>query len=268
MFVHEHTGLKLWLSREVRFCVKNLGVIWLLVMKDIKAKYATTYLGPIWNAINYAVFILIIGVVYTKLWGTSLDIFLPFFAVSFLCWSFISSCLLESSAYYKSGEVFLIGAARYSSLSELLRILLRNILMQLHNIPFLVLIMYLYPSLEVPGISHVLSCLLGFLVLFLLMTFISGLSSWFKDFTQILPLILQLFFFATPIFWYPSLLEGRGLALDVLLTYNPIYNLLIFFRGPFLAEGLGDIFSPYYPLSIMLGAAGLYMQYKRARLNF
>ena len=100
------------------------------------------------------------------------------------------------------------------------------------------------------------------------MCFVSGLSSWFKDFTQILPLILQLFFFATPIFWYPSLLEGRGLALDLLLTYNPIYNLLIFFRGPFLGEGLADIVGLYYPIALLLGCMGLLMQYKRARLNF
>ena len=246
MLVQENSGFGVWFNRELRFCAQNLDVVWLLVLKDIKAKYATTYLGPVWNAISFAVFIILIGLVYSKLWGTSLDVFLPYFAVSFLCWNFISACLLESSAYYKSGEIFLIGAARYSSVSELFRILLRNIITQVHNIPFLTLVLYIYPSLEVPGISHVFSCVLGFVLMFLLMCFVSGVSSWFKDFTQVLPLILQLFFFATPIFWYPSLLEGRELALDLLLTYNPIYNLLIFFRGPFLAEGLGDIIVWYY----------------------
>ena len=61
------------------------------------------------------------------------------------------SCLLGLQRITKAVRVFLIGAARYSSISEIIRILLRNIVMQVHNIPFLALILYIYPSLEVPG---------------------------------------------------------------------------------------------------------------------
>ena len=89
-----------WLKNEYKISLRNINIIWLLSLKDIRARYAATYLGPIWNSMNFIVFILLIGAVYAKLWGTRLDEFIPYFAVSFLCWTFISNCFLEASSQY------------------------------------------------------------------------------------------------------------------------------------------------------------------------
>lgn len=217
---------------------------------------------------NFIVFILLIGAVYANLWGSHLDEFIPYFAISFLCWTFISNCFLEASSYHKTNESYLVGMAKYSILSDCSRILVRNSLLTAHNLPFIFVINFVFPTLEIPSIINIVSLLVGLLIMFAVMLFISGLSAWFKDFAQILPLILQLFFFATPIFWKAELLEGRRLALDLLINYNPIYNLLIFFRGGFLGESIGNVALYHYPIVLMMAISGLFMQFTRARLNF
>jgi ABC-2 type transport system permease protein/lipopolysaccharide transport system permease protein len=58
------------------------------------------------------------------------------------------------------------------------------------------------------------------------------LSTRYRDIPQVIANLIQVVFFATPVFWSPEAMAGRPLF----VTLNPFYHLLEIVRAPLLGQ--------------------------------
>jgi lipopolysaccharide transport system permease protein len=205
---------------------------WLaLGIQDVKQRYSRSSIGAFWFTINSIIWILVIGFIFSKLFKTNLQNFLPYFAVGYLFWNFIVISITEGSQIFIVNKELMLNINLPIS-THILRVLVRNIIIFFHNI---VIIPPLFFFLSVPINYNILWVVVGFLLLIINLFWIiivcAIISTRFRDFRQILLNFLQIFFYLTPILWYPSLVDN-----DFRIYLNPFLHLINVVREPILGN--------------------------------
>jgi lipopolysaccharide transport system permease protein len=207
-----------------RYCL-SLGI------QDIKQRYARSPIGALWFAINSAIWILTIGFIFSHLFKTSLTNFLPYFAVGYLIWNFISTCITEGSQTFIANKELILNLNLPLS-TYILRVIVRNTIIFFHNIIILPL---LFIYLSVPVNYNILWVLPAFLLIVINLLWIilvcAIINTRYRDFYQVLTNLMQIFFYLTPILWYPSLVDNNPVIL-----INPFLHLINIIREPILGN--------------------------------
>lgn len=205
-----------------------------LAYSDIRQRYRRSSLGPFWITISMGVTIACIGIIFGNIFKAPMQEFLPFLSAGLILWSFISSVLTDATTVFPNAEG-IIRQLPIPLFTHIYRMIMRNIYILGHNILALPVV-YLCV-----GKSVSLECLLfipGFFILLINLAWmslvLSILCARFRDLTQIMASLLQIFFYVTPIIWMPSLLPAR--ASLMVLDPNPFFHLLSIVRGPLLSQ--------------------------------
>ena len=205
-----------------------------LAYSDIRQRYRRSSLGPFWITISMGVTIACIGIIFGNIFKAPMQEFLPFLSAGLILWSFISSVLTDATTVFPNAEG-IIRQLPIPLFTQIYRMIMRNIYILGHNILVLPVV-YLCV-----GKSVSLECLLfipGFFILLINLAWmslvLSILCARFRDLTQIMASLLQIFFYVTPIIWMPSLLPAR--ASLMVLDPNPFFHLLSIVRGPLLSQ--------------------------------
>ena len=86
----------------------KLYYLWIhLAWTETKRRYRRTAIGPLWVSLSMLIFSLVLSVVWATLWQQSVKEFLPFLLSGLLAWTFISSCIGESTSTLISAEAVL-----------------------------------------------------------------------------------------------------------------------------------------------------------------
>src|SRR5262249_21769686 len=59
-------------------------------------RYRRSALGPFWITISMAIFVVLLGVIYSQLFHQDIAVFLPYIAVGLITWGFISGTSTEA----------------------------------------------------------------------------------------------------------------------------------------------------------------------------
>lgn len=210
---------------------------------DIRLRYRRSMLGPLWITISMAVMIYSLGVVYSYLFKANITSYFPHLACGSLIWNFLSSTIMESvDGFVESSH--LIKQIKLPFSIYILRILIRNFYIFLHNLIAVVPLLIYY---KIP--VHPLPLLCG-IALFLGIGFIYGmalamLGSRYRDIKQLVQSLLQVIFYLTPIMWMPSMLPDR---FQILIKLNPVQQMIQLIRAPLLGE-----FPSFYTCCYNLG---------------
>jgi ABC-type polysaccharide/polyol phosphate export permease len=223
-------------SAEVLLEVEKFmsGTPFYLALQDLRQSYRRSALGPFWLTLGMAIQIIAIGLVFGLIFGTPIEEFLPFLAVSLILWGFISSSILDGSMAFVTGEAILrqLPIPHYV---HILRSLWKNILMLAHNIVILPIIFLVF--LKAPS-WNLLLFIPGFIVttvfLFFATYILALITTRFRDMQQIISSVMTVVFYVTPVIWQPSLIPG-GIA-HLLLGLNPFYHFLQIIRLPILGQ--------------------------------
>jgi len=199
---------------------------------DIRQRYRRSVLGPIWITLSMAILVGTLGVIYSKVFNTSIDTYLPFLCLGFVIWGFISSTITESCLAFHQAEG-IIKQIKVPFSIHVLRVMWRNLIVFLHTIIIFIPIAVIFGVTPKPVIflalpGFVLLCLNG---LWLGMI-VALLSSRFHDVPFIIGNLLQITFFGTPILWPVESLGDKQLIADL----NPVHHLIDLVRGPLLGE--------------------------------
>jgi lipopolysaccharide transport system permease protein len=205
---------------------------WLaLGIQDVKQRYSRSSIGAFWFTINSIIWIMTIGFIFSRLFKTSLTEFLPYFAVGYLFWSFISISITEGAQVFIVNKELILNINLPLS-TYVLRVIVRNAIIFFHNIIILPL---LFIYLSVPVNYNILWALPAFLLiiinLFWIILVCAIINTRYRDFYQILSNFMQIFFYLTPILWYPSLVDNNSLIL-----FNPFLHLINIVREPLLGN--------------------------------
>ena len=83
---------------------KSLGIGLMLGWQDIKQSYRRSVFGQLWITIGMSVTIAAIGVVFGTIFGTPLQVFLPYLASGLIMWGLISGVLNEGNMAFIAAE--------------------------------------------------------------------------------------------------------------------------------------------------------------------
>ena len=199
---------------------------------DLKQRYRDSVIGPWWICIQTGVTLTSVGYVYSEIFHAPLAVYIPYLTIGLTLWYYTATSLSEGcNALIESAPI--LKQVRFPIPAILLRVLYRNFLILLHNIPLVIGVLVFYRPQTI-GLG--LEALLGFAIyltnIFWLGILLAIMGLRFRDMPQILSALLGLLMLVTPIFWDVSVL-ARPIAL---VEYNFFHHLISVVRAPLLGH--------------------------------
>ena len=199
---------------------------------DIVSRYRRTALGPLWIVLVTGLTIAAIGFVYSTLFRLPVSDFMPFLAIGYITWIWISTTFLEASTAFASYRFVLLNHVIRPS-SIVLRVVIRNLIVLIHNSLAIVILFAVFGRPLSPGMLMVIPGMLVVgAVVFGLSTLIALVCTRFRDLVQLLNAVMSLAFLITPVIWMPEILGDRA----VIARANPLTHLLDLIRLPLLGQ--------------------------------
>jgi len=236
--------------RQLTELYRFRALVHVLIQRDLKVRYRGTILGFLWSFVNPLVLMMTYVLVFSVFMRIDMDQYPAFLLCGILPWSLFSSGLTEASnaiiangglirKIYLPPQIFPL----VSISSHLVHYLL--------SIPILLLFLTFfgrYPSWFLLLFPVILA--IQFIFTYSLALIVSSLSVRFRDLLHVVPNLLLIWFFLTPII-YPATLVPEQYR--TLLNFNPIASIIlayqdIFFYNRFPSEG---------SLMLTAGLAGL-----------
>ena len=199
-----------------------------LAWLDIKLRYRGSVLGPFWVTMSTGVMVGALGLVYSTLFDMDMHAYLPYLALSLVFWTALSLVISDGCLTFTQAEN-MIRSMRMPFTVHVWRVLVRNILLLLHNVVIVVIVFAIFgtwpgwdalwalPGLVVWLVDGVAACML-----------LGAVCARFRDIPQIVGSIMQIAFYATPIVWKPEQIKAGAQY----MALNPFFSLLEIVRGP------------------------------------
>jgi homopolymeric O-antigen transport system permease protein len=223
------------LSKAVEDIVQGVGSthVWpMLAWQEIRQRYRRSFLGPFWLTISTGALIAGMGPLYAMLFGWDFAQYVPYLAVSYVIWLFLSSLINDSCMAFISAEG-LIKQIRMPLSTHVMRTVWRNLLVFFHNALIIVLTLVFYPP---PFGWHML--LLPAAVFLVALNgvwmglLLGMLCARFRDIPQIVQSVVQIAFFLTPVVWRSESLGRHAYTTN----WNPLNHLLEIVRAPLIGH--------------------------------
>lgn len=226
-----HTNLKNGFT-EIKEAFRSHPQWLYLGIQDIKLRYRRSIIGPWWVTISTGIMIMMLSILWSKIFGSDIKIFMPFFAVGFIIWGWMSSIITESANGFEPYAAA-IKQIKLPFPVFILRLSVRLLIVLLHNFVVIFLVLFIIGNglswlslLTIPGFFLIqlnLICLSMILMAF---------CTRFQDMAQVIATLTQIMFFFTPILWQPESLKSR----TYLIEFNPIHHWIEIIRAPLLGS--------------------------------
>lgn len=219
---------------------KNRYILGSLVQRDLQMKYRRSKLGVAWTVLTPVGLAVIVGAVYSVLFGTSPKELIPLIFCSINPWIFMSGTADGATMAFPAAEGYIKQSTVAAQIFPL-RVTLTNFVTLLYSIlTFFALYLFIAPERFGP---QMLLCIPGLAIMFLFTLGLANLTSianiHVRDFAPFQSLIFQGLFYATPIIYDAATLAQKGYA--IVYEVNPFYYMLEIVRRPMLGQALPDI---------------------------
>lgn len=202
----------------------------MLGWNDIRQRYRRSVLGPFWITLSMAIFIVLLGVIYSKLFHMDIATYLPYLTVGFILWGFISTNTIESCTAFQANER-IIRQIRLPYSIYVLHTVWRNFIVFLHTIVIFIPVAVIF-SVK-PGLVSLLA-IPGLLLLYINQIWIglvlAIVSTRYRDVLQLVTTAVQIAVFVTPIMWPVTMLKDAA----YIAYLNPFFHLIDIVRAPML----------------------------------
>lgn len=234
-------------------CVRHRELLWSFIWRELKARYEGSLLGRLWPILNPVILFLVYYFVFAVIMGMRMEERGEVIGDQSLMGLFIISGILPWVAFGDSvtrcaGVVLENGnlvkkIAFPSQLLPVYAVAVNFIYFVIALVIFLVLRLTVFydlgfgangePMLGLPGSWPLLflAIILQFVFSVGLGLLLGALNIFVRDTTQALPLLLNLWFFTTPIVYASSLIETRLPDQAWLMQLNPMYHLMEMYRA-------------------------------------
>lgn len=223
-----------------------------LTVRDVKVKYAQTFLGILWAVLQPLVGVLVFTFFFTQLIQLDSTIPYPLIALSGIAaWYFFSS-IIHSAGISLMQAQDLIKKVYFPRLVILISKILSGLIDLGITLCLLVILMFVFGVF--PGIEIL------FVPVFIILTIVFGLSIslWlsaltlrYRDFHHIIPYLLNYGIWLTPVFFPVSIIPEK---FNWLIYLNPMAAVIAGFRWSLLGDTLPDwqYWISFVPIVIIL----------------
>jgi lipopolysaccharide transport system permease protein len=224
----------------------NIFLAFIFAKQDFKERYVGMGLGQLWYILSPLITIFIYTVVFSDFMKMKMDVVDNTYAYSIylvpgiLAWTSFSTILvrLTNSFVDKGGLIKKISIPMYTfQLSIIITEFFLFFIALAMGIIFLLLVDH--------PVTPIFFWILPIMLLQTLFVFGLGVSlalfqPFFKDLKEAVPIIVQLWFWMTPIIYTKELIEGKY---PLLLLYNPFYQFVKLYQDVFLHAKAPDLSS-------------------------
>ncbi len=252
---------KSWATLELRELWQYRELLYFLTWKNVLVRYKQAVLGVLWAVLNPVITMVVFTILFNKVLGVGSGSYgLPYAVFTFtglLPWNLFAGSLSSAGASLV-GNANLITKVYFPRLVIPSSAVLSTLPDFLIGFVVLVVLMAVY---QVPPTWNVV--FLPFFVLLALVTAL-GVSLWlsalyvlYRDVQYIIPFLVQLWFFATPVF-YPTSKIPSGWA-SVVYNLNPMTGVVGGFRWALLGQQApSSMFWLSAAMSLVVFVGGLY----------
>ena len=262
-----HSGKTSLALADITASLRGWRIVLLLGWIEIVKRYRRSALGPFWLTLSMAATIGSLSIVYSYLFGLSLEGYLPYLTVGFLMWGFVSQSITEASTVFSGNGAFLL-QTRVPRFTFPLQLIFRQIAILAHNSIVLVVVSVIYPpAFKASMLLFVPAFVLLVLFSTSLATITATLCTRFRDLPQAVASLMQITFFITPIMWRPEQLAGTR---RYIVDGNPFATFVELTRAPLLGGSVADdlwLQATVYTL-IAMGVAFVVFARFRARISY
>lgn len=222
---------------------------WHLSIADLRAKYQRTSLGLLWSIIQPLAMTLLYAFVLTSIFKQPIKETLLYVYSGFITWDLIVFASVSGSTAFLNAAPYMKQFAHPISIYPLRSSLVGLINFGLAFLGFICWTIIWQPeNISITWISLPLSIFLLLLIIWPLAIICSVIGTIYRDFSQMIILLLQALWFVSPVFFSPKVFVNGGIGF--LVYYNPIYHLLELIRDPFLIGEYPNI--SHYGVTILL----------------
>lgn len=226
-------------------------ILFSLVNRDLQTKYRGSVLGVAWAVLTPLGLVLIIGSVYSIIFGADPKEFIPLLFAGLSPWIFISVSAEGGTNAFISAEGYLKQTTVNAQIFPL-RITIVNFINLLYSIiAFFAVYLFLHPQLFGP---IMLLMFPGLIIMFLFALSLANFSSVFnlnlRDFQPLQSLVLQGLFYVTPIIYRPEMLDKKGF--EIVYQINPFYYIMEVVRMPMLGKELPEASTYFIAIGLAL----------------
>ena len=215
-------------------------ILWNLVNKDLQLKYRRSVLGVAWSILTPLGLVLIIGCVYSIIFGTNPREFIPLLFAGLNPWLFISGSAEGGTFAFLSAEGYLKQTTVHAQIFPIRSTMVAFINLLYSVLAFFTIYLFLQPD---SFGSKMLMVFPGLLIIFVFSLAWANISAVInlniRDYQPLQSLILQGLFYATPIIFPAEMLKEKGF--EFIYQINPIYYMLEVVRKPMLGNELPEL---------------------------
>lgn len=252
-------------SEYCKGIISNRYILFSLVSRDLIAKYRKSKLGVLWSILMPLGLAVIVGAVYSIIFGADPREFIPLLFAGINPWSFMSNTADAGTMAFPAAEGY-IKQSTVSSQIFPLRITLVNFFNLMFSIlAFFCIYLFLKPESFGP---RMLMCVPGLMIMFLFTLGLANISAnitlYLRDFQPLQSLAFQGLFYATPIIFPKEVLAEKGFAF--IYQINPFYYMLEVVRTPMLGNALPS--ATTYIIAVVMAllsfSVGVYVMMRNA----
>lgn len=222
----------------IKTILKNRSIIWKLGKSDFKNRFASTSLGSIWGFLQPFIFQMMYVFVFQYVFKSPGEAGAPYvvwFLPGMAIWQCLNDSIMSASnsirsySYLVKKVIFPVDAIPIISLigssfvSIFLFIIATAVCIAFKFVPNVWIVLY------------IIFATYAFIIAFTRLT--SAITTLVPDFSNLLGILMQLFFWATPVVWSLTRLADHPTMLNI-MQYMPFSYLVTGFRQAFMG---GDI---------------------------
>lgn len=226
-----------------------------LVSRDLKVRYRESFVGFGWSMLNPLLMTAVFALVFQVFLGDPTPMFPVFLLCGILPWNWCSAAV-SGGVGSVVGNAHLIKKVYFPRELLPVSIVISNMVHYLLALPVLFLMMAVYGA-PFTGWIVLIPALMAVQLVFLsgIALFLAALNVFFRDTRPIMDVLLQLWFFVTPVFY-----RVEDIAIDwggILYVVNPMASLVSAYRA-ILYEGSAPDFgllgtTTLISLAVLLG---------------
>lgn len=259
------------IKKSIRKVLSSKELIFNLVLKELKLKYKSSALGFLWTLIDPLVMIIVLLLVFTKLFRYELPYYPSYLLVGIFVWNYFSAATMKG-LYSLSNNANMLAKTSISkgiiifstNLFSMIDFILKFVI--LLSVLIILRTIYSWPSLinlTWTLIYIPLVIILQFMLIFGLSQILSLGYAYYQDIQNLWGILLHAGFFLTPIFYPSSLIPAKY---NFLLVLNPLNHLIEIYRK-IIIEGASPpisslVLASIFSLSIMFIGIKLFQKFK------
>jgi ABC-type polysaccharide/polyol phosphate export permease len=245
----------------IRHIYQYRELIWALALKELKIRYKRSFLGFLWALLNPLLQMVVLSLVFSTILRMPIPHFAIFLISVLMPWTFFAQSLSYAADSIVNNSD-LIKKVRVPKIVFPVAALTSNMVnLLLSLIPMLIIVIVLHSPVYVTWFYLPVPLLALTLLTLGLSLILATLNVYYRDVSHILQIILQIWFYITPII-YP--IEAFG-KYQWLLKLNPVLYALNGFRMAVYKGALPSMQS--IAASFVCGAVALMIGYAMFRRN-